>query len=76
MLLKTLTNQLSRINDCAILRDALDATVFFSTSMGRIGADFQALLPPIFEPQLLYIVTVNNWEENGIITLEKNIKYL
>lgn len=73
MFLKTLTNQLSRINDCAILRDALDATVFFSTSMGRIGADFQALLPPIFEPQLLYIVTVNNWEENGIITLEKTL---
>jgi len=73
MFLKSLTNHLSRINDCAILRDALDATVFFSTSMGRIGADFQALLPPIFEPQLLHIVTINNWEDNGIVTLEKTL---
>jgi len=67
-----LTQHLDRINDCAALRDALDATLFFSTSMGRIGADFQALLPPIFEPRLVDIIA-SYWDE-GLSTLQKTLK--
>jgi len=45
------------IDESAPLRDLLDATVFFATSMGRVGADFQALLPPLFETKLVDIVS-------------------
>eukprot|EP00592_Proboscia_alata_P016409 CAMPEP_0194399782 /NCGR_PEP_ID=MMETSP0174-20130528/126845_1 /TAXON_ID=216777 /ORGANISM="Proboscia alata, Strain PI-D3" /LENGTH=785 /DNA_ID=CAMNT_0039196217 /DNA_START=80 /DNA_END=2439 /DNA_ORIENTATION=+ len=51
----------------AILRDALEATSFFAVSMGRIGADFQSRLAPIFEPRLVRIVT-RCWEE-GVASL-------
>jgi len=60
---------LALVTDTATLRDAFDSTLFFATSMGRIGADFSALLPPIFESRLVAIVTsywidgMNSFEE-------------
>lgn len=47
----------SAFDESTPLRDVLDATVFFATSMGRVGADFQALLPPLFEAKLVDIVS-------------------
>jgi hypothetical protein len=44
------------------LRDVLDATTFFATSMGRIGGDFTPLLPQIFETRVVRIVT-RMWTE-------------
>jgi len=44
------------------LRDVLDATTFFATSMGRIGGDFTPLLPQIFEARVVRIVT-RMWTE-------------
>lgn len=40
--------------------------------MGRIGADFQSLLPPIFEPQLVDII-FSHWQ-SGVEGLEKTLK--
>jgi len=70
--LTSLSKQVSKIDDCASLRDSIDATLFFATSMGRIGADFHSLLPPIFEPQLVSIV-ISYWE-SGVEGLEKTLK--
>jgi hypothetical protein len=48
--------ELSRMEDSASLRDALEASVFFANSMGRLGADFSARLPEVFEPKMLSLV--------------------
>jgi hypothetical protein len=48
--------ELSRMEDSASLRDALEASVFFANSMGRLGADFTARLPEVFEPKMLSLV--------------------
>lgn len=48
--------ELTRIEDSAALRDALEASVFFANSMGRLGADFTARLPEIFEPKMLSLI--------------------
>lgn len=50
------------ITDTSILRDVYEATIFFATSMGRIGADFSPLLPSIFEPRCVSIVT-GHWRD-------------
>jgi hypothetical protein len=50
--LKLLTIQLGSMEDSASLRDALEASVFFASSMGRLGADFTAQLPALFEPRM------------------------
>ena len=54
--LAMLEGQLNRMEDSAALRDALEASVFFSTSMGRLGADFTAQLPVLFENKMLFLV--------------------
>jgi len=51
-----LAGNLKRMEDSAVLRDALEASVFFATSMGRLGADFTAQLPALFETRMLAIV--------------------
>lgn len=72
LFLTSLSKQLVQVENSAALRDALDATVFFATSMGRIGADFSSLLPPILEPQLVRIVT-QHWR-TGTDTLSKTLR--
>ncbi len=56
------------VQDTATLRDALDAASFFASSMGRVGADFQSMLAPIFEPRLTEMI-VGHWTDglNGMI---------
>ena len=56
--------QLNRMEDSASLRDALDACVFFSASMGRLGADFTAQLPPLFESKM-HALVVHFWREGA-----------
>ena len=58
----------THVNDTATLRDALDAASFFASSMGRVGADFQPLLAPIFEPRLTEMI-VMQWNDglNGMM---------
>jgi len=62
------SNLISHVHDTATLRDALDASSFFASSMGRVGADFQSLLAPIFEPLLTKMI-VGYWTDglNGMI---------
>ena len=60
--LNILSSQLNLMEDSASLRDALDACVFFSGSMGRLGADFTAQLPPLFENRMVAIV-VHIWRD-------------
>ncbi|KAL3809496.1 hypothetical protein ACHAXA_009732 [Cyclostephanos tholiformis] len=62
------SNMATHINDTATLRDALDAASFFASSMGRVGADFQPLLGPIFEPRLSDMI-VRHWNDglNGMM---------
>lgn len=60
------------MEDSASLRDALDACVFFSASMGRLGADFTALLPPLFEDKMHSLV-VHFWKE-GTSQLAETLK--
>mmetsp|Transcript_49638 Transcript_49638/g.56139 ORF Transcript_49638/g.56139 Transcript_49638/m.56139 type:complete len:611 (+) Transcript_49638:41-1873(+) len=67
--LKILSSQLQLMEDSGSLRDALDACVFFTGSMGRLGADFTAQLPPLFEQKLLAIV-LHNWKEGTNLLAE------
>jgi len=70
--LSSLQRNLHKVADTATLRDVLDSTLFFSTSMGRIGADFQSLLPPIFESRLVSIIS-GVWT-SAVAELEKTLK--
>eukprot|EP00536_Pseudo-nitzschia_multiseries_P002228 jgi/Psemu1/317843/estExt_fgenesh1_pm.C_290026 len=70
--LKILSPQLQLMDESGSLRDALDACIFFTGSMGRLGADFTAQLPPLFESRLLAIVT-NHWKE-GTSQLAETLK--
>ena len=62
------SNMVAHVNDTATLRDALDAASFFASSMGRVGADFQPMLAPIFEPRLAEMI-VGHWNDglNGMM---------
>lgn len=71
-LLNSLESHLVDVNNAASLRDVLDATNFFASSMGRVGADFQCLLPPIFEDCLVKIV-LKRWSD-GVRSLEVTLK--
>jgi hypothetical protein len=68
-----LSSQIHRMEDAASLRDALEACVFFSTSMARLGADFTAQLPSLFEPKMVSIVVDQFWKE-GIQQLSETLK--
>ncbi len=59
-----LKGELRHMEDSASLRDALDACVFFSASMGRLGADFTSLLPPLFEERMHSLV-VHFWKDGS-----------
>jgi len=50
----------------------LDSSIFFATSMARMGADFQPLLLPIFQPKVISIV-VGYWNE-GVANLGEVLK--
>jgi len=70
--LKLLSKQLQLMDDSGSLRDALDACIFFTGSMGRLGADFTSQLPPLFEQKMMAIV-LNNWKE-GTSQLAETLK--
>jgi conserved oligomeric Golgi complex subunit 8 len=67
-----LRREIRVMNDSASLRDVLDATIFFAVSLGRLGADFSALLPPLFEDKMLSLI-INIWED-GIRQLSQTLK--
>ena len=54
----------ARFADTSALRDATEAAIFFATSVGRLGADFTARLPPILEPALVQLVTAP-WQQGA-----------
>jgi len=60
------------MEDAASLRDALEASVFFANSMGRLGGDFTAQLPKQFEPKMHELV-VSFWK-NGSQQLGDTLK--
>jgi hypothetical protein len=60
-----------QFGDSASLRDAWEASVFFSNSMGRLGADFTPLLGCVFEDKMKVLVT-SYWTE-GLITLSETL---
>lgn len=70
--LGSLESQLAFVNNAATLRDVLDASNFFASSMGRVGADFQCLLPPMFEDRIANIV-MRRWS-NGVNLLDVTLK--
>lgn len=70
--LKILSVELKSMEDSASLRDALDASAFFSQSMGRLGADFTSQLPPLFEEKMVSIV-LQHWHE-GTSQLAETLK--
>lgn len=67
-----LAAQLGTMQDSASLRDALEASIFFASSMGRLGADFTAQLPALFEPKLHGLV-VSFWKD-GTLQLSETLK--
>lgn len=60
------------MEDSASLRDALEACVFFATSMGRLGGDFTSMLSELFEPKMASLVMIH-WKE-GVSTLQETLK--
>jgi len=69
-----LPSRTSSLTSAATLRDVLDASVFFATSLGSrgsIGANFSPLLVPIFEDALIRIVTTP-WN-SGLTVLETSL---
>ncbi|KAL3933493.1 MAG: hypothetical protein SGBAC_010376 [Bacillariaceae sp.] len=67
-----LEEQLCAIDNSASLRDALDSCVFFSTSLGRLGADFTSSLAPLFESKMHSLV-VASWTD-GVHQLADTLK--
>ena len=57
--------------DSASLRDAWEASIFFATSMGRLGADFSTLLGKLFFTKMESLVT-QHWKE-GLDTLSETL---
>ena len=56
----------------ANLRDLLEATVFFASSMGRLGADFSAhWIPDIFENALVDWIVHHCWIQQGVKPLHE-----
>ena len=66
-----LKDGLHLVHDIGALRDILDATVFFASSLERVGADFQSLLPSLFESKALEIVS-SHWND-GCNILEESL---
>lgn len=66
------SNVTQHVDDTATLRDALDAASFFASSMGRVGADFQPMLAPIFEPRLTEMI-VSHWND-GLTGMTETLK--
>jgi hypothetical protein len=66
------TNIVTHVHDTATLRDALDAASFFASSMGRVGADFQSLLGPIFEPRLSEMI-IGHWND-GLNSMTETLR--
>jgi hypothetical protein len=56
---------LAGADDAAHIRDALEASVFFASSMGRLGVDFTPQLAPIFESRIHDLV-VKPWSEGRL----------
>jgi hypothetical protein len=56
--LQTLATALADVTETSTLRDALEAALFFATSVARLGADFTARLPALFEPVLVKLIAV------------------
>jgi hypothetical protein len=57
--------------DAAAIRDAIEASVFFATSLGRLGADFTSQLSPIFEPIL--VETITRYWIDGVVQLRDTL---
>jgi len=72
LFLTMITSSVNRMEDSAILRDALEACVFFASSMARLGGDFKSMLSDIFESKMVSLVT-NCWKE-GVSTLQETLK--
>lgn len=70
--LELLEGEISSIEDSGALRDALDACIFFSTSMGRLGADFTPQIPPFFEAKMQNLV-ISCWKD-GETQLSETLK--
>ena len=70
--LDKLKKEFSTIHDIGALRDVLDACVFFASSLVRVGGNFQALLPPMFEIKIIEIVT-GHWNR-GLETLSSTLE--
>jgi adenylate kinase len=68
-----LASEIAIIDDAAALRDALEASVFFATSMGRLGADFTAMLPRMFENRMHELVVDQHWKP-GVAALKEILK--
>jgi hypothetical protein len=63
--LNLLKVHLAATDDSAQLRDALEASVFFASSMGRLGAEFTPQLAPIFE-NCMHAIVVKPWKEGAV----------
>ena len=70
--LAMLTVAVHRMDDASGLKDALEASIFFATSMGRLGGDFTSLLPEIFEPRMVALV-IAPWKD-GVTALQDTLK--
>ena len=55
-------NNVHHTMDTAMVRDVIEASVFFATSLGRLGGDFTCQLISIFEPMVLQIITEQYWK--------------
>ena len=56
----------------ANLRDLMEATVFFASSMGRVGLDFTAYwIPDIFENALVHWIVHHCWIQQGVKPLHE-----
>lgn len=69
--LRLLQTDLVAQRDAAAIRDAVEASVFFGTSMGRFGADFTCQLAAIFDPALLQ--TVTQYWKDGVMQLRETL---
>jgi len=59
-----LSLQLAATDDSTSLRDALEAAVFFASSMGRLGADFAPQLESLFANRM-HVIVARHWTDGA-----------
>eukprot|EP00938_MAST-03A_sp_MAST-3A-sp1_P003803 g3803.t1 len=70
--LKRLSEHLQGVSEGSVLSNAMETCMYFGKSLGRVGADFSALVPHVFQMRMYDMVKLHL--ERGLETFEKDLR--